>query len=156
MANDISNKIKALLADEIHMLGYELWGCIYSPAPKSSLLRVLIDKEGGVTVDDCAVVARHIGTVLDVEDPIAGAYRLEVSSPGLERPLFDLNHYQRYINQPIKLRLHVPQNGQRNFTGILNSADEQNGIVITLEQGGELCVQLSEIERANLNLEPKF
>ncbi|MAZ39499.1 MAG: ribosome maturation factor RimP [Legionellales bacterium] len=152
MSSKITDKINALLKDEVAVLGYELWGCLYTQVNKTSILRVMIEKEGGVTIDDCAVVARHIGTVLDVESPITWAYRLEVSSPGLDRPLFELSHYQRNIGKIVKLRLHLPHEGQRNFVGILVSADGDKGIVIADEQQ-ELCVQLAEIERANLELE---
>ena len=147
-----SDKIKELLNDEVAGLGYELWGCIYTPAKNSSLLRILIEKPGGVTLDDCEKVARHISAVLDVEDPITNRYRLEVSSPGLDRPLFELSHYQRFIGRKIKLRLHLPIDGQRNFAGSIVSADNDENIVVA-DGEREVCVSLSQIDRANLEPE---
>lgn len=152
MAGTFSQKIKELLNDEVASLGYELWGCVYAPAKNSSLLRILIEKPGGITVDDCAKVARHVGTILDVEDPIAGRYRLEVSSPGLDRPLFELSHYQRFVGHLVKLRLHLPIEGQRNFAGKLVSADSDEDIVVANGEQ-EVRVSLLQIDRANLEPE---
>jgi ribosome maturation factor RimP len=152
MADKIINKINALLRDEITALGYELWGCTYKSSTDSSILRVFIEKADGITVTDCEKVARHISTVLDVEDPIRSAYHLEVSSPGLDRTLFELSHYQRYIGKKIKIRLHAPIDGRRNIVGILLVADEKKGIIIA-EGDREVCVSFDQVERARLEVE---
>ena len=152
MTRTFTQKINELLADEVASLGYELWGCVYAPAKNSSLLRILIEKPDGINVDDCAKVARHVGTILDVEDLIASKYRLEVSSPGLDRPLFELSHYQRFVGRAIKLRLHLPIEGQRNFAGTLISADSDENIVVANGED-EVRVSLVQIDRANLEPE---
>ena len=89
-------------------LGFQLWGFQYNSNGNQSVLRVFIDSddsEKGVNVDDCAQVSRQLSAVLDVEDPITGHYVLEVSSPGLDRPLFKLDQYQAYIGSEIKIKL---------------------------------------------------
>ena len=83
------------LASLVSNMGYEFVGCELNRHSGGSLLRIYIDKETGVNVDDCARVSRQVSATLDVEDPIQGRYTLEVSSPGIDRPLFDLSHYKK-------------------------------------------------------------
>ncbi len=109
----------ALLQPEVEALGYELWAVVYLPQGKHALLRVYIEHADGIGVDDCEKVSRQVGSVLDVEDAIQGHYTLEVSSPGMDRPLFYLTHYQRCIGQVIELRLQMPINGRRKLQGEL-------------------------------------
>ena len=78
---------------------------------------VYVDSENGVNIDDCSKISSQIGAVFDVEDPLSGAYLLEVSSPGLDRPLFKLDHYKRFVGRSLKLRLRAAYAGQRNFKG---------------------------------------
>ncbi len=137
-----------LLAGAVAAVGYELWGYEYFPRGKTSLLRVYIENTKGTTIDDCAAASKQISAVLEVEDPIAASYTLEVSSPGLNRPLFTLAHYQSVLGSQIKIRLHQPRAGQRNYTGRLQHADEAN---ITLEVDNEIVqLPLNDIEKANL------
>ncbi len=140
--------MQSILASAVEAAGYELVGSELHRQGRYSVLRVYIDKEGGVTADDCAKASRQIGAVLDVENPITSAYSLEVSSPGLDRPLYTREQYQRFVGQVIKLRLRVPQNAQRQFSGILLEVvgDEIN---LHTEQGVKLFA-LSDIEKANL------
>ena len=104
-------------------LGCKLWGFDYRAFNSSALLRVYIDKKDGVTLDDCASVNHQLSGVLDVEDPIKVAYTLEVSSPGIDRPLLTLDHYRMFVGQRVKLRLKWPVEEQRNYVGILRSMD---------------------------------
>ncbi len=97
-------KIEALLKPTLEALGFELWGLEYLSQGRHTLLRLYIDAESGVTVDDCAEVSRHVSGVMDVEDPISGEYTLEVSSPGVDRLLFRLDHYSMYVGEWIELR----------------------------------------------------
>ena len=90
------------------------------------MLRVYIDSENGVGVDDCAKVSRQVSGVLDVEDPISGEYTLEVSSPGMDRPLFKLSQYQDYIGHVVQLRLRMPFDGRRKFKGVLNGIEDED------------------------------
>src|SRR5437870_3087505 len=113
-------RLNQIIAPAVAALGYELVGCELAQDSGRQILRVYVDGENGITLDGCAAVSRQISAVLDVEDPIKGRFLLEVSSPGLERPLFSLAHYQRFIGHKAKLRLRQPQeDGRRNFTGII-------------------------------------
>ena len=92
----IADKVLSILNPSVHALGYELLGVEYVPSGKHSVLRLYIDSEKGIGVDDCEVVSRQVSAIMDVEDPISGQYNLEVSSPGIERPLFSVSHYMRF------------------------------------------------------------
>jgi ribosome maturation factor RimP len=133
--NVVANKLEALqsfIAPAVEALGYEFWGCEYHPQGRFSLLRVYIDSPGGITVDDCAKASAQISAVLDVEDPIQSEYDLEVSSPGLERPLFTVAQANKFITEPIFVRLRIAQQGRRNFTGILQAV-AGNKIIVNVD-----------------------
>ena len=85
------------------------------------MLRVYIDSAAGIGLDDCSRVSRQLSGVLDVEDPIAGAYALEVSSPGLNRPLFTAAHFERFLGSPVRVKMRLPLQGRKRFTGILQA-----------------------------------
>lgn len=143
-----ATELNSLVASAVGAVGYELVGCDLVRAGRHSVLRVFIDKEGGVTADDCAIASRQIGAVLDVEDPIAGAYDLEVSSPGLDRPLYTIEHYQRFVGRTIKIRLRMMEANQRQFSGVLSEVVDDKISVLTKE--GPKLFALSDIEKANL------
>ncbi|KTD22688.1 NusA-like protein [Legionella lansingensis] len=144
----IKNEIEQLLKPLIEDLGYELWGCEYLPQGKHSLLRIYIDKEDGIHIEDCERVSRQVSALLDVEDPIPGNYSLEVSSPGIPRPLFNKEQYRRYIGQDIRLKLFKPINGSRNLSGTIVSVNDD---ILILKIGDEqLEVQFTQIVKANL------
>jgi ribosome maturation factor RimP len=113
-----------------------------------ALLRIYIDTEAGVTVDDCTKVSRQVSAMLDVEDPIQGHYTLEVSSPGLDRPLFEIAHYQKFVGRELKIRLYTPLDGRRNFVGTLLRVEEAT-ITLLVEQT-EVEMSFSDIEKAKL------
>ena len=126
----------------------EFVGLEYLSGANPSVLRVYIDKEEGITVDDCADVSRQVSAVLDVEDPISGEYNLEVSSPGLNRPLFTAKHYQLVIGERIKVQARYPVSGRRKFTGKLLEADDSN---ITIEvDNSQVSLAINEIEKGKL------
>jgi ribosome maturation factor RimP len=128
--------------------GCELWGFDYRAFNNSALLRVYIDKEDGVTLGDCASVSHQLSGVLDVENLIDVAYTLEVSSPGIERPLLKLDHYRMFVGERVKLRLKWPVEEQRNFVGILRSTDEER---IKLMLGDrEVQIPVEAISRGRL------
>lgn len=133
----------------VKVKGFEYVGCDFVPQGRKFLLRIYIEGCNGITADDCAVVSREISTVLDVEDPIAGAYQLEVSSPGIERPLFTVEHFQRFLGRKVRIKMVVPQNEQRNFKGLLKEADDSKIILID-EKDVEIALPFAEIEKANL------
>jgi len=101
----ITEKITNLIDPVVKDMGYELVGVEYVASGKHSILRIFIDTEHGIGIEDCEKVSHQLSAVFDVEDPIAGQYNLEVSSPGIERPLFHIGHYQRFLGNDISLRL---------------------------------------------------
>jgi ribosome maturation factor RimP len=117
-------------------------------AGRHSTLRVYIEHENGITVDNCADVSRQVSAILDVEDPITNEYDLEVSSPGVDRPLFKPAHYEQAQGEELRVRTKLPQDGRRNFKGDLVAV---SGDMITLQiDGQDHMIMLSNIERANI------
>lgn len=140
--------LKDQLAAIVTGMGYEFIGCELLRQNRSSLLRIYIDSEKGITVDDCSKVSYQVSAMLDVEDPIQGEYNLEISSPGLNRPLFELKHYQKFIGSKIKVRLSSPIDRQRNFVGILVRANASEICLLIDEK--EIVLPFSSIEKANV------
>ncbi len=140
--------LEQIIKPVVKGFGCELWGFDYRPYNRSALLRVYIDKEDGVTLEDCADVNHQLSGVLDVEDPIKVAYTLEVSSPGIDRPLLELEHYRMFVGERVKLRLKWPVEEQRNYVGILRSTDEAR-IELMLEDR-EVQIPVEAISRGRL------
>ena len=115
---------------------------------KYSLLRIYIEREEGVMIEDCEKVSRQVSALMDVEDPIAGEYTLEVSSPGLDRPLFRIEHYSQYVGSEVDLKLRRPLDGRRKFKGQIIKVS--GGIVGLLVEGFEYDLELSDIEKASI------
>lgn len=143
-----TNRLQAIIEPSVSALGYELVGIEYLPQGRHSVLRVYIDSAAGITVDDCEKVSRQLSGVLDVEDPIKGQYSLEISSPGLDRPLFTPEHFVRFAGQQVQIRLQQPLHGQRKFKGLLRGMEGEE-VLIDID-GGELRVLPEEIDKANL------
>ncbi len=137
-----------LFESEVAALGYELLGIELNQSTHGSILRVYIDKEGGIVVEDCVAVSRQLSAVLDVEDPIRGNYDLEVSSPGLDRPLFTVEQFKKVIGETIKLRLYEKYDNRKRFAGILKAVDDEE-VVIECDNE-EYNVPFRLIERARL------
>ena len=131
-------------------MSYELLGIDYGASGKCSILRVYIDSHNGVGINDCELVSRQVGAILDVEDPISGQYNLEVSSPGIERPLFTLAHYRRFLGNEIKLKLYRPIGGRRKFKGSIGSISETENTIELVTELGPVTMDLNLIEKANL------
>ena len=146
----IADKIEELINPVIADMGYELVGIDYIASGKHSTVRVYIDSDKGIGLDDCEVVSRQISAVFDVEDPVSSQYNLEVSSPGIERPLFHIGHYQRFLGHDVKLRLLRPMNGQRKFNGAIGSVSEVNNSVELVTELGPVTLDIDMIEKANL------
>lgn len=145
---NLSPSLQNVIAPIVEALGYEFWGGQYGGHGSGSLLRIYIDKENGVTVEDCQRVSRQLTAVLDVEAVIAPQYTLEVSSPGIDRPLFTLEQFKRFVGSPVRLKTHTPIDGQSRFVGeIFQIMDDQ---VIIKVDGQELALPFSQIEKANL------
>lgn len=147
----IRDDIEQLLKPTIESMGYVLWGCEYLAQGKHSLLRVYIDKENGIGIEDCEQVSRQVSALLDVEDPIPGNYSLEVSSPGIPRPLFSNWQYQQCIGQVVNLKLFKPVAGIRKFTGVIVSANDST--LILNVNGKQQDFLFSNIAKANLMAE---
>ena len=143
-----TEQLTDIIRPAVDALGYELLGCDYISQGKHSVLRIYIDSPNGILVDDCAAVSRQVSAILDVEDPISSEYTLEVSSPGLERPLFTLEQFQKFTGHEAKLRLHAPLNNRRNFRGKIERVEEDT-VVLTVEQE-QVEIPFNEIEKANL------
>ncbi|WP_207062358.1 ribosome maturation factor RimP [Motiliproteus sp. SC1-56] len=143
-----SEQLEALVAPVVSGLGYELWGIDYLSQGRHTVLRIYIDAEAGIDVDDCANVSRQLSGVLDVEDPIQGEYTLEISSPGMDRPLFTLDHFRRYAGYRVQIRLRSPFEGRRNFSGLLKGVEEDEVIVEVDEH--EYLLPIDSIDKANV------
>ena len=137
-----------LIRPVIDNLGYELVGVEYIPQGSNSLLRIYIDSNNGITITDCERVSHQVSGLLDVEDAIRGRFHLEVSSPGLDRPLFNEDHFRRFIGELVKVRLSVPLDGSRKFTGIIRGLN--NGIVELEVDSETIELPFQNIEKANL------
>jgi ribosome maturation factor RimP len=144
--------LQNIIEPVVKALGLELWGIEYIGQGRHTLLRVYIDKEGGVNVEDCAEASRHISSILDVEDPISSEYTLEVSSPGLDRFLFSLEQIQAYVGEVIKVRLSEGFAGRRNFSGSLKAVANEEIVLIVGEE--EFTIPYELIEKANIVSDP--
>jgi len=144
----VVSSLRDLIAPVVEALGYEFVGCELQQHRRNSLLRIYIDGPNGITVEDCSKVSRQISAMLDVEDPIRGEYTLEVSSPGIERPLFEIAHFEKYTGNQVKIRLQSPIGDRRNLVGTLLKVE---GTQIHLRMDTEeLVVPFSDIEKAKL------
>ena len=132
--------------------GLELVHVEFAGGPRSPVVRIFIDKPGGVTHADCAEVSTHLGTVLDVEDFIPAAYTLEVSSPGLERGLYRLDDYERFAGKMAKMKTRSAFGGQRNFRGRIGGV-EDGDVLFDDKTSGRVRVPFSEVAKANLEID---
>ena len=133
----------------IETMGYELVGVEFDRGGSHGTLRVYIDREEGVTLDDCAAISHQISGILDVEEPIQQAYDLEISSPGIDRPLFKLADYERFAGQTARIKLAVAQQGRKNFKGELQGVADSKWISIKVD-GEVFDLPFADIARANL------
>lgn len=141
-------QLQALIAPIVASLECELWGLEYLTQGRYTTLRLYIDAENGVTLEDCEKVSRQVSSVMDVEDPIEGEYTLEVSSPGMDRPLYTPAHYARYIGEQVSLRLRVARDGRRKFKGTI-LAVEGADVRIAVEDK-EYLLAVDAIDKANI------
>lgn len=165
---DKATDIAALLSPTVEALGLELLGIEYLPAPGGATLRLYIDRPGAeplrgplaegegsaqhVGIEDCEAVSREVSALLDVEDPISGHYTLEVSSPGVDRPLFTAAQCARFLGEEAKVVLKLPQDGRRRFQGRIAAVDGDR-VEFSIEAKPEnaiLSVTFDNIEKARL------
>ena len=140
--------IEALIRPLVAAAGCELWGFELLPSGRHSTLRIYIDREEGVSVDDCATVSRRVSAVFDVEEPISGQYTLEVSSPGMDRVLFRLEHYAESVGETVEVKLSQPFEGRRRLTGVIAGVEDDE-IVVQVDED-EYLLPLEWIQRARI------
>ncbi|HHE9997689.1 TPA: ribosome maturation factor RimP [Haemophilus influenzae] len=144
----LEQNLQEMLQDAVEDLGCELWGIECQRAGRFMTVRLFIDKDDGVTVDDCADISRQVSAILDVEDPIADKYNLEVSSPGLDRPLFTLLQFERYIGQDIAVHLRIPVMERRKWQGKLERI-EKDMITLIVDNQEQILV-FGNVQKANV------
>lgn len=166
-----TRRLEEIIRPVVEGLGYECWGIDFVSQGKHSMLRVYIEtpvseggaveaptevdevnednvRESGIELGDCEKVSRQLSGVLDVEDPISSDYTLEVSSPGLDRPLYTLSHFERFKGHVVALKLRMPFEGRRKYTGQLAGV-EGNDVVVQVDKE-EFLFPLESIEKANV------
>ncbi|MCR4554729.1 MAG: ribosome maturation factor RimP [Succinivibrionaceae bacterium] len=145
----IKDQIKDVIQPTIEGMGYILWGIEFKHVGRKSFLTVYIDKDGGVSIEDCSDVSRQISSVLDVEDLISYAYDLEVSSPGLDRLFFNIEQFKQYINEKIDIELNMPMDNHRKFKGLLVAVAD-NIVTVKLDDDTSLDIMYPNIKKARL------
>jgi ribosome maturation factor RimP len=150
---ELLEKLRPTLERIVDFAGMELVHAEARPESGGLVLRLFIDREGGVTLDDCATVSRQVSAQLDLEDPIPGHYTLEVSSPGLDRPLVKDHDFARFEGNAVRIETAAPLEGRRHFRGRLGRLE--GGMVrLALEDGSEVSIPRELVTRARL--EPEF
>jgi len=144
----VSEQLRELIEPVVKGLGFELWGLEYLSQGRHSVLKIYIDAEAGIEVDDCASVSRQVGGLLDVEEPLKGMYTLEVSSPGMDRRLFLLSQYEMFKGAKIKVNLRSAYEGKRKFTGLLCGV-EDGDVVLRLGEE-EILFPFADIDKAHV------
>jgi ribosome maturation factor RimP len=144
-------EVREVVEPILQSQGYELVDLEYQRESRGWVLRIYLDREGGITLDDCTGVSHEVGAVLEVKDVIPNAYVLEVSSPGLTRPLKKPEDFNRFRNQLVKIKLFQPLDGRRNFKGILLGLE---GETVRVEADGQVFeIPLQSIAKANLEID---
>lgn len=141
-------QIADLLEPTINAMGLQLWGVEHLSQGRYSVLRIYIESAEGIAIEDCEQVSRQASAILDVEDPIAGEYTLEVSSPGADRRLFTLEQFEQFTGNEVDVKLKSPLEGRRKFKGQLTGVTGQK-ISVQID-GEEYQCPFEEIERANI------
>ena len=148
MTGILRERLIALIEPLLGRLGYELVQLDFSACRAHALLRLFIDRDAGVTLEDCALVSREVSALLDVDDPIPSAYTLEVSSPGFDRVLRTQAHFGRFVGSRVFVELKEPRAGRRRYTGTLLNVDEA-GIALEVDRE-RVTVAFAEIGKARL------
>ncbi|MGR6036518.1 MAG: ribosome maturation factor RimP [Candidatus Nitrosoglobus sp.] len=141
-------RVSKLVEPVIAALGYELVGVECLSRGKEALLRIYIDAHSGVTVEDCERTSHQLSALLDIEEPMVSAYILEISSPGLDRPLFTKEHFERFAGEDVSIVLNTPLDGRRRFKGLLRGI--RGNCVVILVEHEEFELPLAGIKKARL------
>ena len=142
-----NKSLEQIIEPIVESFELEFWGLEYLPG-KRSVLRIYIDNSEGISVNDCEKVSRQVSSVLDVEDPIQGEYVLEVSSPGMDRPLYRLPQYEKFVGSDVSIRLRLPYEGRRKFKGRLMGVEGNEVVVLADEH--EYLFPIESIDKANV------
>lgn len=140
-------QLDRLIGPVVERMGFDLWGCECRIGGSSAFVRVYIDRAEGISLDDCSAVSHQLSGLLDVEDPIRVPYQLEISSPGLDRPLLKAEHFRRYAGRQVRIKAKWPLDGRRNFVGVLDGLEDDK-VVLKAEQ--TYYLPYDAIERARL------
>ena len=144
----MSAQLRSLIEPVVTGMGFELWGVEYLTQGRYSVLKIFIDSENGIDVDDCASVSRQVGSLLDVEEPLRGQYTLEVSSPGMDRRLLTFEQFDLMKGSQVKLKLNKPFDGKKRFTGLLVGTEDKEVVLRVGEE--ETLFPYEMIDRANV------
>lgn len=147
-------KIDPVLQEKLETLigsmGYELVGCEMLPQGRQMVFRIYLDSDKGVAIDDCSKVSRQVSAMMDVEDAFQDRYLLEVSSPGVNRLLFTIEHYRKMVGKTVKVRLYLPIDERRQFTGVLQRIEGEDIYLLVEGMEGEVKFSFSAIEKGNV------
>ena len=146
--NRTEQKVEALLRMTVEGMGCEIWGVEFLSQGRHSKLRLYIDKADGVSIDDCEKVSRLVSDVLDVENMFTKGYTLEVSSPGMDRILFNAEQYESHVGETVDVRLNFPLEGKKRVVGLL--AGVENAEAIVQADGEEYVLPLENVQRARI------
>ena len=152
MSEFITRKVRDVAESFLPSMGLELVDVQFHREGHGWVLRLFIDREGGVSLDHCSKVSREISAYLDVEDVIEQPYHLEVSSPGLDRPLRDFGDFKRFCGKSARIKLREPVNGQRVFNGKINQVHDDHTIELILENGDPLTFSYDAVNKARLSI----
>ncbi|MYA95760.1 MAG: ribosome maturation factor RimP [Nitrospinae bacterium] len=154
VTTDVDGQIWTLTQEVVSELGYELVDIELTGNRSQQLIRVYIEKPGGILLADCVAVSRELGKRLDEKDVIENSYRLEISSPGIERPLRKIQDYERYVGYRVRIRLKGGLKGKRKIAGKLDEVEvEENTVRIISKNGEKISFSLADIAKANLDVD---
>ena len=143
-----NNELERLVAPELEAMGFEVVLCEVVGSSSNPIVRLYVDKPGGVSVGDCGMVSRTVSMVLEREDPFPGRYLLEVSSPGSSRPLRTEDHFTQFVGQAAKLQITAPDERKMTYTGTIRSCI--NGVITLDTADGEVTVGIADVTKASL------
>ncbi|MDE0330358.1 MAG: ribosome maturation factor RimP [Nitrospinae bacterium] len=152
MTVDVDSEIWTVTQEVVSDLGFELVDIELTGNRSQAVIRVYIEKPGGILLSDCVAVSRNLGEVFDEKDVIENSYRLEISSPGIDRPLRKIMDYQRYVGHQVRMRLKSRKQGQRRIVGEIAKV-EGNVVNMLLKNGEIVPFSLADIAKANLDVD---
>lgn len=144
----VQQKLNEIVQPVVESMGHEFVGIRYLPQGKYAVLRIYIDHKDGVKVENCSAISHQISGILDVEDPISGQYSLEVSSPGMDRPLFSVAHYQQFIGSEVQIRFSGLVEGRRKLKATIKSVEDEKITVVS--EGETLVLDFGQIDSAQI------